>query len=304
MLPEPVPGDEAIAAEHLRREFSLGATLERFPVGSVPVFATAGGYVVKLFPMNERAHFETEVAALTRVQGALSIPTPRVVASGESHGWWFVVMTRLPGRALVDVWKDLGAEDRLRLVREVGTSLSEMHSRPTEDLPSLALDWPRFIQEQRTSCRERQAAKGLEAPWLDQIDAFLERWSPPDDGRRALLHTEVMREHLLVDRRDEGWRLTGLVDFEPAMIGAPEYEFASVGLFVTCAEPGLLGAALDAYGAPRDEALPCRIMAYALLHRYSNLRWYLSRLPVAGHTDLESLARHWFAATPRGASLA
>ncbi|WP_368396660.1 phosphotransferase [Streptomyces sclerotialus] len=42
--------------------------------------------------------------------------------------------------------------------------------------------------------------------------------SPP---RRSLLHTEVMREHFLVD--PDGWRLTGLLDFEPAMIGDRAY---------------------------------------------------------------------------------
>ena len=32
-------------------------------------------------------------------------------------------------------------------------------------------------------------------------------------------------------------------------------------------------------------------MAYALLHRYSNLRWYLERLPAAGrHRRFEQLA--------------
>jgi hygromycin-B 7''-O-kinase len=55
---------------------------------------------------------------------------------------------------------------------------------------------------------------------------------------------------------------------------------------------------LSAYGyAPHalDEALSCRLMAYALLHRYSKLRWYLERLPCPGATSLEQLASHWWA---------
>jgi hypothetical protein len=51
--------------------------------------------------------------------------------------------------------------------------------------------------------------------------------------RRVLLHTEIMREHLLVTPHADGWSLSGLFDFEPAMRGAREYEFASVGLFVS-----------------------------------------------------------------------
>jgi hygromycin-B 7''-O-kinase len=163
-----------------------------------------------------------------------------------------------------------------------------------DDRAPLAIDWPQFLRDQRETCVERQASKGLHAHWLDQLDDFLRRWFPEDDGRRVLLHTEVMREHLLADNHDGTWRLTGLVDFEPAMIGAPEYEFASVGIFVACAEPGLFRACLDAYGMKPDADQAPRIMAYALLHRYSNLRWYLERLPSPQTATLESLARSWF----------
>jgi hygromycin-B 7''-O-kinase len=180
-------------------------------------------------------------------------------------------------------------------MREVGAALAALHATATDELAPLAVDWPRFMDAQRASCRDRQLARGLGAPWVDAVGDFLARWTPSDDGARVLLHTEVMREHLLVERREGAWHITGLIDFEPAMLGAPEYELAAVGIFLTCAEPGLLRVLLDAYGAEVDDELPLRIMAYALLHRYSNLRWYLERLPVLDDVgDLESLARRWF----------
>jgi hygromycin-B 7''-O-kinase len=120
---------------------------------------------------------------------------------------------------------------------------------------------------------------------------------PPIEPPRALLHTELMREHLLASPDGSGWRLSGLFDFEPAMLGAPEYDFASFGLFVSCGDGNFLRRALLAYGHAEhalDGALQCRLMAYALLHRYSNLRWYLERLPAAGATTLEQLAARWW----------
>jgi hygromycin-B 7''-O-kinase len=180
-------------------------------------------------------------------------------------------------------------------MREVGAALAALHATATEEGAPLVVDWPRFVDAQRASCRERQLARGLGAPWADAVGDFLARWTPRDDGARVLLHTEVMREHLLVERREGAWHISGLLDFEPAMRGAPEYEWAAVGIFLACAEPGLLGALLEAYGKAVDDELPLRIMAYALLHRYSNLRWYLERLPVPVDVgDLESLARRWF----------
>jgi hygromycin-B 7''-O-kinase len=290
-----VTPEDRTLAEALRLEHALDEPLVPFDSGSVPVFAAGKRHVIKLFPAAERSHFEAEVAALTLLDGALSIPTPNVVAHGERDGRWFVVMSRLAGRPLGEVWPELTPVERLDIVRQVGAGLAELHATSDSGLSALSVDWPEFLAGRRAGNSERQAAKGLGDPWLGQVDAYLDRWFPDDDGRRALLHTEVMRDHLLVDRRGGGWRVSGLFDFEPAMIGAPEYEFASVGLFVTCAEPGLFGAALEAYGARTgDEELPYRIMAYTLLHRYSNLAWYLERLPSDGCRTLEDLARRWF----------
>jgi hygromycin-B 7''-O-kinase len=287
--------DGAAVADALRREFSLGSRLERFATGSVPVFAVGDAHVVKLFPRDERSHFETERAALERIDGGLSIPTPRVLAAGERGPWFYIAMTRLAGDSLAEAWPSIEVDDRLRLMREAGEGLAALHATATDGLDPLAIDWPGFIDTQRASCRERQAARGLGAPWLDAVDDFLARWMPRDDGPRVLLHTEVMREHLLVDRRNGAWHVSGLFDFEPAMIGAREYELAAVGVFLTCAEPGMLAAFLDACGMDADDELPYRVLAYALLHRYSNLRWYLERLPAPDKAgDLESLARRWF----------
>jgi hygromycin-B 7''-O-kinase len=287
--------DSATIVDAIRRELSLGVGLKRFASGSVPVFAVGDEHVVKLFPPTESAFFNTERAALTRIDGLLSIPTPRAIAAGERGQWLYIVMTRLSGCSLAEAWHTIETHDRFQLMREVGAALAALHATATDELAPLAVDWPRFMDAQRASCRDRQLARGLGTPWVDAVGDFLARWTPSDDGARVLLHTEVMREHLLVERREGAWHITGLIDFEPAMLGAPEYELAAVGIFLTCAEPGLLRVLLDAYGAEVDDELPLRIMAYALLHRYSNLRWYLERLPVLDDVgDLESLARRWF----------
>jgi hygromycin-B 7''-O-kinase len=48
-----------------------------------------------------------------------------------------------------------------------------------------------------------------------------------------------MREHLLTAKGPGGaWRLSGLIDFEPAMRGEREYDFVGVAVFVAEATPG------------------------------------------------------------------
>jgi hypothetical protein len=68
-----------------------------------------------------------------------------------------------------------------------------------------------------------------------------------------------MRQHLLVGEGPGGrWRLSGLVDFEPAMRGEREYEFVAVGVFVAEGDARFLTQTLTAYGYPViSSALSC-----------------------------------------------
>lgn len=263
---------EAILARH-----GVGGEPVKYASGSVPVYAI-GERVLKLFPPHAFAERDIEATALQAVHGKLPVPTPGVEAVGEHDGWGYVLMQRLHGESLATAWPRLDQPARLRLGERVGEMLAALHALAP---PALGpADWDAFVATQRETAVERQRKRGLDEAWLARIPAFLSEidFATP---RRALLHTEVMREHLVIDDGE----LSGLFDFESAMVGAPEYELASVGVFVTGGEPGLFAALMRAYGATAD---PQRLLGYALLHRYSNLKWYLERLPA---TSLEALAQ-------------
>lgn len=283
-------GVEAIA---LRHGFA-GAEPLRFDSGSLPVYALGDAAVLKLYPPHEHEHADVEARVLGFVAGRLPIETPRVLARGGQDGWHYLLMSRLRGRRLVEAWPALTPTARNRAADALGASIAALHALDATPLASLAPDWDNVAAAQRASAVERQRTRGLGAAWLAQIDPFLAAWMPAAQARRVLLHTELMREHLMIDGEGDAATLAGVFDFEPAMLGDPAYEFASVGLFVSCGDARLLQRTLCAYGAAGADLAPCRLMAHALLHRYGNLRWYLERLPVPGATTLERLANAWW----------
>jgi hygromycin-B 7''-O-kinase len=290
------PGIEAIA-----RALGLSDPISRFAGGSLPVYAVGENFVLKVYPPMYFDERDREAAVLGALHERLPIPTPAVLGSGELEGWGYLLMDRLRGTPLTDAWPELGEEDRMRLAAELGRTLRVLHAIREPALAIVRVDWPAFLERQRESCAERQRSRGLDEHWVGQIADFLAA-NPLDAApSECLLHTEVMREHLLVERTPDGWRYTGLFDFEPAMVGAAEYEFASVGLFFSCADPRLFRGVLQAYGY-RESALTAdlerRLLVYTLLHKYGNLAWYLRRLPPPeGTSTLDQLASHWWGVT-------
>jgi hygromycin-B 7''-O-kinase len=288
----------AAGARALCRALGLGAA-RLFDAGSLPVFAAGDGHVLKLYPPCFAHECGHERSVLSRVHGALPLATPRVVASGEVDGWRYLAMERIPGTTLDRVWPSLSPSERVRLAGELGRFLRALHAVDAGDLTHPLVDWPRFIREQAERCVDVQRRHSLAARFLEQIPSFLASAALPPAGRPVLLHTEIMRAHVFAVPEAAGWSLSGVVDFEPAMVGAAEYEFASVGVFLTRGSGPALRALLLAYGHGEGElGLPLqrRLLAYTLLHRYSNLRWYLELMPTdEAISTLDALAARWWA---------
>ncbi|TLS42045.1 aminoglycoside phosphotransferase family protein [Streptomyces montanus] len=296
---EAVARDEALlrpaVADLCERLGLAGKRMVRFDEGSLPVYAIGDAHVVKLYPSFDREECVREERVLSYLYGELPVPTPQLHSAGAyKNGWNYVLMSRLPGESLAEEWPRIPAADQDRLVTEAAEALAALHALNPAPLRTAVgpADWSMLVNAQRARAVEQQQEVGLPEQWLEQIPWFLDTVPLPPPTRRVLLHTEFMRQHLLVS--PDGRRLTGLFDFEPAMIGDPAYDFVGVGLFVTCGDPRLLKRFYEAYGrSPFD---PRTLMAYTLLHVYSNLTWYLRELPAPPKPTLEALAETWFSA--------
>lgn len=269
---------DALVAE-LWGHLGLGGEWTRPERGSALV-AVGEHEVLKLMAPHDRAFAATEVACLQHLE--LPVPTPELVDHGEHHGWPWIRMRRLRGRELADVWPELDRRQQDSVAEQVGHALRALHA--TEPPPDLhRLDWSAWLETRLPRLEHKHA----DAP-AELVDG-LEAWVRSCDlaGRDPVwLHTEVMREHLLVD---EHGRLSGLFDFEPSWVGPRDYEYGSVGLFVTAGDAALFGRLQRAAGVDLD---PRRLLAMALLHRYGGLAWYHRRL--GGPLELDALAERWF----------
>jgi hygromycin-B 7''-O-kinase len=274
--------------------------LRRYSNGSTIVFAIGTERVLKIFsPMFQR-NYENECLVLNHINSSLPIRTPRLMEADHWDGWPYVIMEQLPGVDMCDAWDTMTIEVQTGICTTIGEATAALHSIPVEGLESITPDWAEFVRQQIEGCVERQRSRGVEEQWLKQIPEFLEKLKaelvrpfPP-----VLLHTELMGDHILVRQTEDGWAVSGLIDFEPSTVGAAEYEFASAGLFVSSGNPLLLRTLVVCLGLVVwvfCGGVVGGLLGFGLLHRYSNLRWYLNILPAPHATTLDDLARTWWA---------
>jgi hygromycin-B 7''-O-kinase len=290
------PEEIARALEDVRARRAAEEPFTPAEHGSFPVIFSGDGRVIKIVPDAWRTKFEAEVAMLACAEGQLTVPTPKIVATGALDGMHWVVMTKLEGVRLGDAWGGMTSTHRRRIVRQIGALMASVHALPRRGLEGLACDWRAFVVEQRASCVERHARAGADPAWVAAMPAYLDDVLPAlfGDAADAPMSADITDDHALVVDRDGEPVLSGFFDFGDALVGAPAYDLVTPVTFVVRGSRELLGDLLDGLGwsaAARTPALRKRLMAYALLHRFSDLRRDVNRLADARLASLEDVER-------------
>ncbi len=99
-------------------------------------------------------------------------------------------------------------------------------------------------------------------------------------SEKRLLTGEYTPFYLLLNKIDGKWKLTGVIDFADCFIGDPFYDLLGPILFMFNIEKGLVKDFLRSYGYEDhqlNESLQKKLMIYTILHRFSNINYYISR---------------------------
>jgi hygromycin-B 7''-O-kinase len=269
----------------------------RDPDGTHLVYYAGPSYVVKLFVPLFEHDFEAERLVAGHLEGRLGVVTPAIVYQGEIASWRYLVMTRVPGQPLQEVWPGIPVDDRQAIARRTGEMIARLRSISVEGLRDLAVDWPAFLARQVATAAERQCEDGLSESLAVQIPTFLESATVylAECFEPVLLLADITAEHVFVSKDGGSWRVVGYVDFGDAFLGHPDYELVAPGLDIARGDGRLLRALLLGAGYSESDLngeLSRRLMAYTLVHRYVKLKDLMTVVPQAREaTRLEELAQ-------------
>ena len=243
-----------------------------------------------VFLFYERRMMRQEPGLHQLLRRETTAPVPHILAFDDTHAIIdrdFLLMERLPGGPL----SDAPGVDAAKVLRQVGECLAQVHRLTAKEYG--------YLGEHQPMPPQPDWGAAFEVMWGKLIDDIAATGHyDPDDCRRmlarlerhrscfdhsppaALLHMDVWGQNILVD--DAG-TLTGLVDWDRALWGDPEIEFAVLD-YCGISQP----AFWQGYGGPRDMSPEARIrqVFYLLyeLQKYIVIRHGRSRDPAAAQS--------------------
>ncbi len=273
---------ESIAAEQ------GGGAVQQMPDSTAMVALLGDDRVLKLYPPFLRDHCDFERAALAHFAGRLGLPTPHLLTGGERDGWPYLVISRLPGVPLAQVWAGLAEPQRLQALHDIGRLAAQAHRLPVGPLAPLAPAWPDFVQRQRAACPQRQLRNGLPAHLLALLPGFIA--GPLPSGPDVVLTGEYTPMNLMWG----GQALSGMFDFGDGLIGPREYDWLGPLCFLAAGHAARVQALMAGYGVALDAEQRLQLLRLLLLHRYSNPPAQIARKGWQQAADFEALAaRIW-----------
>ncbi|QQO19262.1 aminoglycoside 3'-phosphotransferase/choline kinase family protein [Bradyrhizobium diazoefficiens] len=249
-----------------------------FATGTNLVVGLGEKLILKIFPPLLHAQFLSERGSLGQLAGRLHLPIPEIVAEGARDGWPYLVITRLAGTLGSEVWPHLPEDQKERLLRQIGETISAVQRAPLGPLATIEPRWVDFMRAQMLGCRARHERLGLAPKFLAGLDDLLDDAAKliPMDAPPVILIGEYIPENFLLGCDDGQWSLKGLFDFGDVLAGWRDYDLLGPSAFMAAGRPARVRSLLEGFGYSKpDFALKRRLMALMLLHRASDLNSHI-----------------------------
>ena len=282
------PAMRAICARHNLDEDSLSFA----PPGSNVVYWAENNKVIKLFAPFWQADAAREAGFLKIITG-VSFNTPQGSDSSEIEGWPYLLLNRVPGTPLDELWDTLTNADRESIAASLGRCLAELHALKPTFLEPARPAWEQFRQSQLANSPARQAQLGASASWVKEIEHFIANLPEEitHDPALAVVNGDLNPEHLFCEPTAQGWQVTGMIDFGDARMAHPFYDFVRPGMFFQSL-PNLRKTMLRAYGFSESAFTPAltrELFAYDLIHEFANIPLRLQELASSPPANLDAL---------------
>lgn len=172
-----------------------------------------------------RRPISTDIATIRFVSTHTTIPVPRVYFHFRWLSWRYIVMDRIPGVVLDDVWRDMPLDGKIAIAAQLKDCFDQLRAIPPPKSPSICsvtggpilcsrlhvdMDWCgpyRDEEHMNTQLRRRRPVEDF-----DPVVQASQKLAHP----LVFTHNDFAPRNLMVMETPMGWKLTGIIDWECA----------------------------------------------------------------------------------------
>jgi len=246
--------------------------------GTNAVFVVDDTYVVKIYAPFCPEDFDLERELYALLGPNPRLPVPQLIAQGileDRIRWPYIIIDFKPGAPIREVRDRIPHRNLLRVAAELGEMVRELHRVPVASLTSLPhtqASWQQFVRQRQAEVAETALWAGiLPEPVVAGIPEFL-AFTLADslEVPLALLNGDLTEDHILLEQRNGRWRISALIDFGDALVGARDYEWIALWFSAMDRDYDELAAFMAAYNPHLrlDDTFFTRAMAFTFLHEF------------------------------------
>lgn len=189
------------------------------------------------------------------------LPVPKIWGERATSDHVFTLMEHIPGDLACNLPKDLAEEAYIALGHTLGTLLSKVHSVQFPEAGSLNANlevpdpysnlgdsWLAYMREvmhgKRAETRLGQKDTQRVLQLLNRYEEELHALSQT----QCLVHSDFNLKNILVQQKEDRWKITGLLDWEFAHSGSPLVDIGNFYRFEAALPSALFKGFADGYG--------------------------------------------------------
>ena len=194
--------------------------------------------------------FNNELVTLLWYKGKMKIPEIVYYEESSQNGWDWIIYKYMVGDSLLEVKEQLKAVDFYDIFFDVGSELRKFHDmkisyQPTQEEKS------NFIKQiiQKTELNYSCLGENRNSTLFQQVIHFLRNHYSLLDRQEnySLVIKDFTDKHIIVDKKERKWTLTGIIDFEQVVYSNSFIDFVFLYINYLLRDSQMEGCFLKGY---------------------------------------------------------
>jgi len=168
------------------------------------------------------------------------MPVPEIFLANEPDDVFdcpYVLMSKLPGEDLSDVWDKLAQEEKEEIIYQMGHYLAKLHTIKFDKFGDIKKDctliktsstWDKKAIPELFKELGKQEIYGIHSEeFRDEIIMFVRKNIPffAEQKDPTLVHNDWHKDHFRIEKVNDKWNVVGILDFEFGEAAPKLYDF-------------------------------------------------------------------------------